>query len=160
MIGLLCSRSRSQQALQIAFKVCQDNSFWMDKPLETILGMMVHRHKPECHAKTIWLLWSRSQGLYNQNSYDYFWVFSSFWSFIYQTLFDGASSQARLSCDQIVLLCSQSRSQQRFTDFTECLSKWYLLNCLFLVAKPMMVKHHHEPECIAKGLICCHKICS
>ena len=37
----------------------------------------------------------------------------NFWSFCYQTLFGGTVLEAGLSCENIDLLCSRSRSQQR-----------------------------------------------
>ena len=41
-IGLLCSRSRSQQIFQMSVNVCPDDIFWIAEPLTTKLDMVMH----------------------------------------------------------------------------------------------------------------------
>ena len=45
-IGLLCSRSRSQQNFKMSVNVCPDDIFWIAKPFITKLVMMMHHHEP------------------------------------------------------------------------------------------------------------------
>ena len=77
--------------------VCLESIFWITEPFVTKFGMVI-QHKLGYHVNKInWaavLKWS--QGSSNQ---DCFYVLN-FWSFCYWTLFDGALSEAGLSCEK------------------------------------------------------------
>ena len=49
-IGLLCSRSRSQQHFKMSMNVCLD-IFWITEPFATKLGTVMHHHEPDCCSK-------------------------------------------------------------------------------------------------------------
>ena len=69
-IGLLYSRSRSQQNFKMSLNVCPDNIFLTVAPLTTKLGVVMHHHEPDCLSKRlVWCLQSKGhrEGSYNQN---------------------------------------------------------------------------------------------
>ena len=49
-IGVLHSRSRSQQRFKMSVDVCPDDIFWTTEHFVTILGMVMQHHDPECHV--------------------------------------------------------------------------------------------------------------
>ena len=50
-IALLWWRSRSQKGLRIPVNVHLNDISWMAEPFVTRLGMVMHYHKPKCHAR-------------------------------------------------------------------------------------------------------------
>ena len=80
-IGLLHSRSRSQQRFKMLVNVCLDDIFWTREHFVTKLGMVMQHHDPECHAeKNNCLLssLSRSQQRLMWSKYDSFYYI--FWT--------------------------------------------------------------------------------
>ena len=68
-MGLLHSRSRSQQRFKMLVNVCLD-IFWTTGHFVTKPGMVMQCHKPECHAEKLVhcvQCQGHSEGLYNQN---------------------------------------------------------------------------------------------
>ena len=53
-VGLLRSRSRSQQRFKMLVKVCPDDIFWTTDHFDTKLDMVMQHHEPDCHAE-YWL---------------------------------------------------------------------------------------------------------
>ena len=85
-MGLLRSRSRSQQRFKMWVNVCPDDIFWITEHFVTKFGMVMQHHEPECHAGKkflLLLLSSRSrwqQGLIwsKYDSFYYiFWIVDS-----------------------------------------------------------------------------------
>ena len=77
------------------------------------------------------------------------------WSFCYKTWFNGTLSLARVSYEEIGLLCSGSRSRQNCK-----MSMTVYLDAVFWNAEPYTTKlgtvmQHHEPNCLQKILVCC-----
>ena len=52
-IGLLCSRSRSQQTFKMSVNVCPNDIFWIAEPFTTKLGMVMHHYEPDCLSKRL-----------------------------------------------------------------------------------------------------------
>ena len=52
-MGLLRSRSRSQQRFEILMNVCPDDIFWTTEYFVTKPGTVMQHHKPECHAEKL-----------------------------------------------------------------------------------------------------------
>ena len=50
-MGLLCSRSRSQQRFKMSVNVSVDDIFWIADHLVTKFGMVMQHHEPMCHAE-------------------------------------------------------------------------------------------------------------
>ena len=77
------------------------------------------------------------------------------WSFCYKTWFDGTLSWARVSYEEIGLLCSISRSRQKckmsMTIYPDAVF-WIANTC---TTKLGTVVHQHEPNCLRKILVCC-----
>ena len=77
-IGLLHSGSSSQQKFKIVVNVCLDDILWTTEHFVTKPGMVMQRHKPECHAqKLVHCLQCQghSEGLYNQNMTIFYCIF-------------------------------------------------------------------------------------
>ena len=69
-IGLLCSRSRSQQNFKMSMNVCPDDIFWIAEPFTAKLGMVMHHYEPDCLPKRLVCYLQgqgHSEGSYNQN---------------------------------------------------------------------------------------------
>ena len=67
-IGLLRSRSRSQQRFKMLVNVCPDDTFWTVDHFDTKLGMVIEHHESECYTVTFGccLQWQgHSEGLLN-----------------------------------------------------------------------------------------------
>ena len=87
---------------------CPENIFRTTGLYATKLGLMVHHHDPECHAKSL--------GFYLQGQVTV-WaqilkitvssIFPEFWTFCNQTWYSGPSSWARVLCDNFGLLSSR-----------------------------------------------------
>ena len=52
-VGLLRSRSRSQQNFKMSVNVCPNDIFWIAEPFITKFGMMMHHHEPDCLIKRL-----------------------------------------------------------------------------------------------------------
>ena len=52
-IGLLCSRSRSQQSFKMSMNVCPDDIFWFAEPFTTKLGMVMRYYELDCLCKRL-----------------------------------------------------------------------------------------------------------
>ena len=89
------------------------------------------------------------------SNYDFLLCLLNCWSFCNQTWFDGLSWV--IFWKAIVLICSRSRSQQRFK---------VVMNVhldIFSTAEPFvtilgMVMQHHGPQCHVKRLVCYFKV--
>ena len=69
-IGLLCSRSWSQQNFKMSVNVCPDDIFRITEPFTTKLGMVMHHQEPHCLNKLkIGLLSSRSRSQLRINKF-------------------------------------------------------------------------------------------
>ena len=71
-MGLLYSRSRSQQRFRMLKNVCPDSIICATEHFVTKPGMIMQHHKPECDAeKLVHCVWCQghSEGLCNQNIY-------------------------------------------------------------------------------------------
>ena len=119
----------------------------------------MHHNELECHAKKpVILLFSRSrsqQGLVWSKYESFVLYLLNCWSFCYKTLFDSTLSSARVSYEEIGLLCSGSRSRQNFK-----MSMTVYPDAVFWNAEPYTTKlgtlmHHHEPNSLSKILVCC-----
>ena len=60
-IGLLCSRSRSQQNIRMSVTVYPDGVFWNAEPYTTKLVTAMHHYEPNCLIQNVGLLSSRSR---------------------------------------------------------------------------------------------------
>ena len=99
-MGLLCSRSRSQQRFKMLVNVCLDDVFWATEHFVIKLDMRMQHHKPECHAEKLVpylhchhgpecgarrLVCSLQVQGYNEGSYNQIWLFLPYllncWSF-------------------------------------------------------------------------------
>ena len=60
-IGLLHSRSRSQQKFKMSMNVSTDDFFWTTEHFVTKLGVVMQHYEPECHLEKNCLLFSRSR---------------------------------------------------------------------------------------------------
>ena len=105
-IGLLFSRSRSQQGLMWSKYDSLYYIFRTADPLATKLGLMAHHHKLDC-------LWE----------------------------------------DWIALLCSRSRSQERYKIPVNVHLDDISATAEPFVAKLGMVMYHHGPSCVKTGLL-------
>ena len=115
-VGLLCSRSRSQQNFKLSVNACPDDIFWNAEPFTTKPGMVMHHYQPECSSKRL-VCCLQGQGhnyrWYNQNMP--FYILSELlillqlklvrWHIIIRWIV--------LWKDLIALLRSKSRSQKR-----------------------------------------------
>ena len=52
-VGLLCSRSRSEQNLKMSVNVCPDGIFWNAEPFTTKLGMLMQHYEPNCLSERL-----------------------------------------------------------------------------------------------------------
>ena len=69
-IGLLCSRSRSQQKIRMSMNLCPDNIFSTAEHFLIEFGMRRHHYELECHAEKLLCYLhcqSHSEGSYDQN---------------------------------------------------------------------------------------------
>ena len=112
----------------------------------------------ECHAKKkSRLLFSRSrsqQGLV-WSKYESFVVYLlNCWSFCYKTLFDSTLSSARVSYEEIGLLCSGSRSQKICNMSVTIYPDAVFWNSEIYTTKSGTIMCH-EPNCLLKILVCC-----
>ena len=53
-MGLLRSKSRSQQRFKMLVNVCPDDIFWTTEHFVTKPSIVMQHHKPECHAEKKW----------------------------------------------------------------------------------------------------------
>ena len=118
----------------------------------------MHHNELECHAKKSRFLFSRSrsqQGLVWSKYESFVLYLLNCWSFCYKTLFDSTLSSAKVSYEEIGLLCSGSRSRHNFK-----LSMTVYPDAVFWNAEPYTTKLgtvmlHHEPNCLPRILVCC-----
>ena len=109
----------------------------------------MHHLELECNAKTIKNIFCcvKGQGLGKgliKSKSEFLLYILNHWSFCNQTYLDGTSSEDKLACEKIRLLCSRSRSQQRFKiSVNVCLDDKFL-NCP--ATKPVILMYHHEPK--------------
>ena len=82
-IGLLCSRSKSQQNFKICINVCPDGIFWIAEPFTTKLGMVMHHYEPDCLSERSSLLSSRSRSQLRiiWSKYDFLIYYLNCWFF-------------------------------------------------------------------------------
>ena len=111
-IGLLSSRSRSQQGL--IWSKCDSFYciFLTADPFATKLGLLVHYNKPECLVKKLDCC---VQGQDHSKASEFSECLSRWYilNFYYQTWYGDASSRATLSSQKIGFLSSRSRSRWR-----------------------------------------------
>ena len=115
-MGVLHSRSRSEQRFRMLVTVCLDDIFWTTERSVTKLGIVMQHHEPECHAEGAHLIKTWLFLLYLLNC----------WFLGNQTWSDDTSSKARVFCEKIGwLFQGQGHSEG---PKCQCLSRWYLLN--------------------------------
>ena len=129
-IGLLCSRSRSQQNFKMSMNVCPDDIFWIAEPFTTKLGMVMHHYEPDCLSKRL-VCCLQGQG---HNNIIKIWLFNilSELLILLQAKLGLMVHHHKVDClwkDWIALLWSRSRSQKRFRIPVNVHLEWYLLSC-------------------------------
>ena len=72
-IGLLHSRSRSQQNFKVLISVCPDDIFLFAEPFTTKLGMVMHHHEPDLGMSI--LPCKPTNLVFAQNTFDTRWRF-------------------------------------------------------------------------------------
>ena len=145
-IGSLCSRSMSQQRLNlnISINVSLD-IIWIAEPFVTKPSMVIYHYKPECHVQKM------GHCLQGQGHSNWVWVHTmKSWLFLLYVLncwFFG--DQLSLTVHVHKLECLVKRLFAVFKvmfivkvlNFSECLLGQYLSSI-----KLSMVMHHHQPE--------------
>ena len=109
-IGLLCSRSKSQQHFKMSMNVCPDNIFWIAEPFTTKLGMVIHHYEQNCLSKN-WFAVFKVKVTVMDNIIK-IWLFntlSELLILLQLNLLVGTS----LCCEKIGLLCCHPGQGQR-----------------------------------------------
>ena len=70
------------------------------------------------------------------------------WSVCNQTCFDSTASEAGVTCGKKWITAFKVKITAKIQNVSECLSRWYLLNCrtFFFFTKLGMVMQHQESE--------------
>ena len=150
------SRSRSQRGLILSNYYSDYCIFWTADSLATRRALMIGYHRPEHLVKKLDYC-SHGQGHSEGSKCRCLskWYFLNRRTFCYQTRYCDASSWAGVSCKNICLLFSRSRSQQGLV-----WSKYDSFYCISWIADPFARKlglmvHYHKLECLMKKLDCC-----
>ena len=156
-MGLLHSRSKSQERFKMSGNVCLDDIFlcvqscplsisWTTQLFFTKFGIVVYYHEAMCHvAKLVHCLQCQghSEGLYNQNMT---FLLCLLYCLVIcnETLFDSTASQAGVSSGKKGLLLSRSSHSEGSILVNVCLDDIFWATKCFLT-KPDTVLQHCKP---------------
>ena len=153
-MGLLQSRSRSQQRFKMSVNVFPDDIFFFPPCVQPFFLI----------PNLVWWCIIMSQCVMQKNWFTIFnvkvtariyiikiWLYLLYllncWSVCNQTWFDSTASNARESCEKTGLLHSRSRLQQRFSMWVNVCPGDIFWTVEHFVIKLNLVMQHHEPEC-------------
>ena len=116
-MGLLCSRSRSQQRFKMSVNVCTDDIFWITEHFVTIFDIVMQYHEPESYKHFAVVVFFKVKVTARTHMIKislFVLYFVNCWFLGNQTWSDDTSSEARVSYEKKAeLLHSGSRSQRR-----------------------------------------------